>query len=127
MGFQNLNPTKKFRISLALGLFISVALLYQNCAPSGNTGATVVGTSTLDPIPAGLAISPSSTTVMANTQLQIFASGGTAPYTYTITGGAGQVSPDGIFSAPGANDTDYIQVKDSAGTIVYSTIFVDAQ
>lgn len=62
-----------------------------------------------------LTIGPSSITVTVTSALTFSASGGSAPYTFSVISGAGTVNAtSGAYTAPVAAGTDVVQVQDSA-------------
>lgn len=67
-------------------------------------------------------LSPSNPQVGINTATTFAASGGFAPYTYSIISGGGSInSSTGEYTAPGAAGSATIQVQDSQGNIATTT------
>ncbi len=64
--------------------------------------------------PAQLTISPASLTLVAGMPYQFTATGGTAPYAYTIVSGGGSLS-GGLYTAPAAAGSADIRVGDAVG------------
>ena len=64
-----------------------------------------------------LTISPISATLLVDTKCVFSATGGSAPYVFSVQSGGGSIDADsGIFSAPGTPGSAVIQVRDSEGT-----------
>lgn len=76
------------------------------------------GTSTVTVIPAGaLLISPTSITLNVNGTVTFSATGGTAPYEFTIHSGTGIVGlTTGAYTAPAAPGTDIVRLTDDDGS-----------
>ncbi|HUX21978.1 MAG TPA: fibronectin type III domain-containing protein [Spirochaetia bacterium] len=111
-----------FAITLGGGLVDSAAGIYQAPGAAGSATITVTdsasGTSsanlTIVASGGGLAISPSSATISASTQMTFGAANGTAPYTYSKASGAGTInSTTGVYQAPPTAATTTIRVTDS--------------
>jgi hypothetical protein len=73
-----------------------------------------------------IVISPATSTVAASSSFQFSASGGTAPYSYIHTAGAGSLSSTGYFTAAAYAATDVITVTDSLGFMSQVTITTSA-
>lgn len=74
-----------------------------------------------------LTLSAVSTTVSIGATDQLTASGGTAPYTYTVTAGGGTVDPNaGVFTAPSAPGLTQVSVEDATGAVAYLTITTES-
>ena len=74
---------------------------------------------------APLAISPAAATVPASGAITFTASGGSAPYTYSMVSGLGTVNAStGAYLASGTAGTEYVQVKDSKGATSRATVTV---
>jgi alpha-tubulin suppressor-like RCC1 family protein len=120
-----------YSISSGGGSISSAGLLTAPAVPgsvvvivSDSGGATKNITVT---VIAALSVSPSSTVVLENASQQLVATGGMAPYTYSIATGTGTIDDTGNFSAPSSAETDSILVQDSATppNSVYSTLIVN--
>jgi len=73
--------------------------------------------------PAQLMISPASLTLVAGMPYQFSATGGTAPYAYTIVSGGGSLS-GGLYTAPAAAGTADIRVGDAVGATSNAAVTV---
>ncbi len=73
-----------------------------------------------------LSISPTTSTVMGNQSVPLYATGGTAPYTFRITSGMGTIdSSSGVFIAPTTSGTTQIIVTDQAGATASALITIN--
>ena len=73
----------------------------------------------------GLVIIPQTVSVPANNNVAFSASGGTAPYTYTMESGAGSITAAGFYTAPGGiGIEDKVKVADNAGNSRIATISI---
>lgn len=78
-------------------------------------------------INAGLAISPASQSMTVNGDLTFTASGGVAPYSFSIITGAGAInSVSGAFTAPASAGSVLVRVVDSLGNSADSSVTVSA-
>lgn len=68
-------------------------------------------------------ILPRVTNVQANTNLQLSAIGGLAPYTWEVDGGPGTIDSNGVFNSP-VSGTSYIKVTDALNNEGFKTIQV---
>jgi hypothetical protein len=94
-------------------LLVGLVLAFQNCSnetPSGTKSASAKSALTL--------FSPSDTVATQQT-LMIEASGGTAPYAFSVVVGAGAISPvdesSALFTAPALAQTSTVRVVDANG------------
>lgn len=76
-----------------------------------------------------LAIYPASANLTTRVPLPFFGSGGTAPYTFSVTGAGGTISPTGVYTAPSSlTDNglaqDIVKVTDSLGAEANATVYV---
>ncbi|MDR3608268.1 MAG: hypothetical protein P4M08_12935 [Oligoflexia bacterium] len=82
-------------------------------------GATLYTTLTID----NLTMTEASTHVAVNSTLQFTASGGTTPYSFTLTpSGFGTISSSGLYKAPATSGTVKITVTDANGATVTSPL-----
>ncbi len=119
---------------------ISVATINDN--PLSDGGETfginvtnLIG-ATLDPVDFSVTLSdgaalalnvdPNTITINQDAKWQIKGLGGTPPYTYAITSGAGSISPSGLYTAPSSATTAVVEVTDNVGAKVQSTITVNS-
>lgn len=70
----------------------------------------------------GLAIDPPAATINLSSSLQLTARGGTPPYGFAVTAGAGEVDVDGGFTAPARVGQTVVTVADAAGGLASATI-----
>ena len=84
----------------------------------GNTRSATIA------VDAKLAISPATKTVLAGSQVQFSATGGLAPYSYSVSGGGG-IDSTGLYTAGASAGTDLITVSDSSGHTDVATVVVD--
>jgi hypothetical protein len=73
-----------------------------------------------------IVVSPNTETVGTSSSFQFSATGGTAPYNYVHTSGAGSLSSTGYFIAPASAASDVITVTDSLGFMSQVTITTSA-
>ena len=64
----------------------------------------------------GLVISPQSASVPETNQMTFSATGGTAPYTFSMDSGLGIISSGGVYTAPLGIGTGYVKVTDFSGS-----------
>lgn len=100
---------------------IFISLAYTNCSqPSYSVEASSTASSTLT-------ITPANASVAAGSAIQFAASGGTAPYTYSIISGSGTMNSSyGYFVAGSYNDTVVVQAMDSLGSKIQTSVYVSA-
>lgn len=94
---------------------------------SGNSSfLTVTVSSAGAPTAAGtLTLTAASPSVLPGGTDLLTGSGGTAPYSYFVVSGTGTInSTTGLFTAPGATESDQIVVQDANGNLGYATITV---
>jgi plastocyanin len=73
-----------------------------------------------------LTITPSTASVQVNSTYPFSASGGVPPYTFSVSVGTGTVTPaTGIFTAPGAAQSDTVKVTDSVLNTATSSVTVN--
>jgi len=114
----------KILCGVVLSAFVAI-LLGQACS---NLGAPGYDESSFNVEQGPLIAAPMSATLQGGATLQINASGGEPPYSYTITSGLGSVSPSGLYTAPttisGSTQTVIIAVNDQdpQTTSAYTTI-----
>lgn len=91
------------------------------CSCNGKTRADSAGASASPGLASAsasgsLSLSAASASVSPNGTDLVTASGGAAPYDYALISGTGSVDPKtGLFTAPASDETDEIEVTDSAG------------
>jgi uncharacterized delta-60 repeat protein len=68
-------------------------------------------------------LSTASLVVIKNQSMQIDVAGGFEPYTYEVIAGGGSISTDGLYTAPGGQDSVIIEVTDAYGNS--STVELD--
>ncbi len=94
---------------------------------AGNSSSSYVtiGSGTGTGTGLGLSVSPLAGTVTPGGTLQLYASGGTAPYYYIVTtANAGSFNSAGLYTAPATSQTVGVTVYDSVGASVQTTITV---
>lgn len=107
-----------------LTTFTSV-LFGQACS---NLGSPEYDASSFNVDRGPLGVSPMSVSLQGGGTVQLTASGGEPPYTYTITSGLGTITPSGLYTAPttisGSNQTVIVSVNDQdpSTTPAYTTI-----
>lgn len=78
-------------------------------------------------INAALAISPAAKTLAVGNSHTFSASGGVAPYTYSITAGGGTINAStGAYTAPGAAGSATVRVTDSLNNTSDATVTINA-
>lgn len=100
----------------------------ENAIPYINNSISDYCFSANNPLKTGLesVFLNSKSVVMGTAQTYDFsASGGVAPYTFSLVSGAGAIDPStGIYTSPGANTLAVIQVSDGNGDVSRATITV---
>ncbi len=71
-----------------------------------------------------LALTPTTKKMNVSTSFQFSASGGNAPYTYSIVSGGGSINTTGVFTAPGVAGQTILRVSDNHGVIANATVDV---
>lgn len=73
-----------------------------------------------------LAITPQNVSMGKSLTKSFLASGGTAPYTYSVNAGGagGSINSSGIYTSPNALGFDIIKVTDSLGAFITSTAYI---
>lgn len=119
--------------AVILALTLATSCQSTGSAVSTTSNATSSSTSTAATTNSGttaLVISPASETVSPGSLVQLSASGGTAPYTYSVissngSSGGGSINIDnGLYTAPDGAATVEIAVEDSAGSIADASLVV---
>lgn len=78
-------------------------------------------------VPAAVTVTPATTSVVAGGTQQFTASGGTAPYTWTVANAAmGSISSNGLFTAGTIAGSTSILVRDNVGVQTQATVTVTA-
>ena len=91
----------------------------MSCDPydANKITSNVVGTT--------FAINPSTVTLPTNANFTFSASGGTAPYTYSIVSGTGVINATtGAYTAPAATGADQVRVTDSKGLVSNAVVTI---
>lgn len=116
------NPPYTYTIASGGGTIDSNTGYYQAPATAGSATITVTDTSSgtssasvqIDPSGGGMAISPASATIVANSTLSFAGNSGTPPYTFTLVSGSGSIDPSsGVYHAPGTAGTATVRVTDA--------------
>ncbi len=110
---------------LVLGLTVVAA---SACGKSsGSSASATTTTSSTSSSVTTLSIYPTNTTIAPSASLQLYASGGTQPYTYSLLSGGGSLNPySGQYIAPSATTSVVAQVRDSAGATASASIYVSS-
>ncbi|GEM_PF-1011656 len=72
-----------------------------------------------------LIIEPAIVTLTTGSTQQFKATGGVAPYLYTLTAGSGEISNTGLYTAPAASGAATVQVTDAGGRIATAEITIN--
>jgi hypothetical protein len=96
----------------------AVLLVTDSDGTTQNVSVTVI---------APLVVSPSAIVVLEDGNQQLTATGGVAPYTFSVATGSGTIDDTGNFSAPSSEEVDSILVQDSSNppNSVYATLTVN--
>jgi uncharacterized delta-60 repeat protein len=73
-----------------------------------------------------LALSPQSIVLAPNNVFSFSASGGNAPYTYSLSSGIGIISTDGKYTAPSISGSAVISVSDALGATATASITINS-
>lgn len=90
---------------------------------NGNGGGGSGG-GTPEPV---LSVTPAASNVFTSETVTLVAAGGTPPYTYIVTAGAGTVTAAGIYTAAPTAGTATVTVTDAAGRLATATITASAR
>lgn len=71
-------------------------------------------------------ISPVSYTLAVNNQKTFTASGGLAPYTFSLVSGVGAITTAGVYTAPGTSGVATVKVTDSLGQVASANLTINA-
>ncbi|MDR3608674.1 MAG: hypothetical protein P4M08_15025 [Oligoflexia bacterium] len=107
-------------------LVCTACTLASACMPT-NTGYVAFSTATSGSVStsAALTLTPSQQTIAPGASLQLVASGGLAPYTYSIISGQGSInSSTGIYTAPSTPTSVQINAVDTTGVSGSATVTV---
>lgn len=97
------------------------------CGQNGGNAPSIEQPSTVTPPPTPVIISPSSSTVAVNNNLNFTASGGTSPYSYVVLSGSGSIlSTTGNYTAGVAAGSDVVRVTDALGQISDAVVTINA-
>jgi len=151
-GSQRIQPhLRKVQVVASIIALTGLMLGFQNCAQELPPEALMMSSTTPPPVestpppaettplppestlppapppPPPPPISPLNVTPLINTidhdqTQQLSPSGGVPPYTFRIVSGSGSVSAGGLFSPPQAAEANVIELKDSVGNTINSTI-----
>ena len=72
-----------------------------------------------------LTVNPANSYLGINKTKQFYATGGKAPYTFTVNSGGGTLNASNLYTAPSFASNVVIKVEDSEGNIAYGTISVN--
>ena len=96
-----------------------------------DTRTYIYNVASLQEIVSSLAITPTSASVLVNATVQLSASGGTSPYTYSIlndtTGGATVGASTGLYTAGPNAGTSGVRVTDNVSAVADMTVTVSAE
>jgi PKD repeat protein len=87
---------------------------------AGNSASATV---TVNP---ALALSPASSIIAVNDVLALNATGGVAPYTFSIAAGGGSVNASGQYTASSSAGSATVQVTDSEGHVATSAVTINS-
>ena len=89
----------------------------------GDAGCGRIGYDPLGDSGAGLVVTPGAATINLSSTLTLTAAGGTPPYGFAVTAGAGTIdASSGRFVAPARVGTSTVTVADAAGAVATATI-----
>jgi len=71
-----------------------------------------------------LQVSPSTKSLIVNASYTFAASGGTAPYTFSLDSGVGSITSAGVYTAPSYAGTAVVKVTDSEDVSAYAAVTV---
>lgn len=74
-----------------------------------------------------MSISPANKTLFVGESIQFSASGGTAPYIFSVDSGVGVISSNGFYTAPSVAGSSVVKAVDSKGEEAFATINVAIQ
>lgn len=112
--------TMALRTPFLVALFSSLILLSCKAPEDPNPKASPAPI-TIEPV-GDLSLSPDAASIGIGQTLQFAASGGTAPYLFTVTHGS--ITPEGAYKAPLTPATVTVTVQDSAGLTATATVQV---
>lgn len=115
---------RKSTFAAALGAAIFLA---SGCMSSGSgTLATTSAATNANTETSGIIVSPATDTITPSSTLQFSASGGVAPYSYSLASGGGSIDPgSGIYTAPSSGTTTAeVVATDSTGATGSTTVSV---
>lgn len=112
---------KEVRRSLCFLLTVFV-LAFGQCADASTQKFLDAGFLTLQ---APVTISPRSMNIQVNGKVTFTATGGTAPYRYSVSNGGGTiVASSGVYTAPAAQGNAVVEVSDSRGDRDFSILTI---
>ena len=114
--FGNKRPAVALRLALLIVGFLTLPLI---ACQNNSTPYLLEGSFVKSP----LRISPAEVTVPVLNTIKFSATGGTAPYTFSVFSGNGSVSGS-TYTAPSTIGTAVVNVKDAAGTQLAALITI---
>lgn len=114
---------------MTLAIVAATAVFFAGCsggagvglsAGGGGTGGKISNTA----IAPTLSISPTFQVLYTRDSFSFSASGGNAPYTFSLVSGVGSISSDGAYSAPTSPGSAVVRVTDSGGVSMSANIIV---
>src|SRR4051812_41673866 len=107
-----MSPSRSTACLPRIAVIVSTWILPTLIAACGGGGGTE---SSIPPPSPSLTLQPSSAVIGVGTTQTFTASGGRAPYSYSVASGTGTVDSSGLFTAPPAAGTSSVRVVDAAG------------
>lgn len=106
----------------AATIMLSLFLLGCN---GGKSAQDVFGVSTSPDVNINLmAVNPSNKFLFTGESVQFSATGGAAPYQYSLSSGVGSVTPTGFYTAPNFTGTAVVKAVDSTGKDAFATVSI---
>jgi hypothetical protein len=108
-----------------LSLFLLSGCMTTGSSSSASSSTVPTPTTTAATETATIIIFPSTVTLNPGASLQFSSTGGTAPYSYSVTSGGGSINPNtGLYTAPSAASDVQILVTDADNNTASTTLTV---
>ncbi len=117
---------KKFNFKVYFPFFL--VFILQGCLSGDKSSKDTFGVKTAPDVNINLmAVNPTNKTLFVGESIQFNATGGTAPYVFTLDSGIGIVNSSGFYSAPSVAGTAVVKAVDSLGEEAFSTVSIAVQ
>ena len=122
-----MSPSRSIARLSRIAVIVLTSILPTLIAACGGGGGGSGGSGSWVPPPATpLSLQPTSAVLGVGTTQKFAASGGQAPYSYSVSTGTGTVDSSGVFTAPASPGTATVRVVDAAGASSTASVTTNA-